>query len=154
MNENNKSGEALDRAMRLCSVREYCKDDILRKLKAWDITDTDCKKIIDTLQKGKFIDERRYAGAFVRDKYHYNKWGKGKIASLLRMKKIPEQIIKSSLELIDNEQYIDTIKRLLDTRRKSVKAKNQYDLKGKLLRYGLSKGFEKDILYELLNNYD
>ena len=88
--------------------------------------------------------------AFVRDKFNYNKWGKVKISAHLKAKNIPSETIKSALDSIDNESYIKFIKENIASHRKSVRAKNQYDLKAKLLRYGLSKGFESNILYDIL----
>ena len=66
-------------------------------------------------------------------------------------KTFPDEIIKKALDSIDNETYKQTLVNLLSVHRRSVKAKNQYDLKAKLLRYGLSKGFESSLLYDLLN---
>jgi regulatory protein len=70
------------------------------------------------------------------------------------MKNIPSEIIKDALDSIDNEQYIAILKNLLSEHRRHIKAKNQYDLKGKLLRYGQSKGFETGLLYDLLNDFE
>jgi regulatory protein len=70
------------------------------------------------------------------------------------MKKIPADVINSALDYIDNETYKKTLEDLLNIHRGSVKAKNQYDLKGKLLRYGLSKGFESELLYEILSGFE
>jgi regulatory protein len=143
---------ALDKAMAQCSRREFCCDDIRNKLSLWGIEDNDAEKIIGILIKENFINESRYATAFVRDKFKYNKWGKVKIAAHLRVKKLPPDIISSALDSIDNEQYTKLLRELIGAHRKSVKAKNQYDLKAKLLRYGLSKGFESSLLYDLLND--
>jgi regulatory protein len=65
---------------------------------------------------------------------------------------VPQDIISSALESIDNDLYIKLLRELIEAHRKSVKAKNQYDLKAKLLRYGLSKGFESNLLYDILND--
>jgi regulatory protein len=143
---------ALDKAMSQCSRREYCCDDIRNKLSLWGVKNDDAEKIIRILISENFINESRYATAFVRDKFKYNKWGKVKIASQLRLKKLPPDIIISALDSIDNELYIKLLCELIETHRKSVKAKNQYELKAKLLRYGLSKGFENSLLYDLLND--
>lgn len=142
---------ALAKAMSICSRREYCNDDIRTKLQSWYISDSDSEKIIASLTRENFINEKRYTEAFVKDKFRYNKWGKVKIRANLKMKKIPGDMISSALESIDDEQYRKIIEELLRSHRRSVKAKNQYDLKGKLLRYGLSKGFESDLLYEILS---
>ena len=144
---------ALSRAMALCSKSEYCISDIQAKLNKWGIGEKEAGKIVSALVKERFLDEKRYAGIFVRDKLKFNKWGKIKIAAHLRMKNIPSGIIKEALESIDNEQYVGMLKNLLSEHRRHIKAKNQYDLKGKLLRYGQSKGFENGLLFDLINNF-
>ncbi len=145
---------ALAKAMNLCSQREMCASEIESKLESWGISGSDTGKIISLLIKENFISEVRFASAFARDKFKYNKWGKIKIAAHLRSKKISSASISTGLESIDNDLYINTLKSLIESHRRSVKAKNQYDLKAKLIRYGLSKGFESSLLYDILNLTD
>jgi regulatory protein len=145
---------ALEKAMAQCSRREYCSDDISNKLSLWGVDNDDIGKILRILISDNFINEPRYATAFVRDKLKYNKWGKVKISAHLRGKKVPQDIISSALDSIDNDLYIKLLRELIEAHRKSVKAKNQYDLKAKLLRYGLSKGFESSLLYDILNDIE
>ncbi len=87
-----------------------CNEDIRVKLESWGITDADADKIIISLTAENFINENRYANAFVKDKYHYNRWGRVKIASHLRAKKIGTESIRSALALIDENQYKQMIK--------------------------------------------
>lgn len=145
---------ALDKAMAQCSRREFCSDDILNKLSLWGVEKNDAEKIIKTLIKENYINEPRYATAFVRDKFKYNKWGKVKIAAHLRLKKLPPDVITSALNSIDNEQYSKLLRGLIEGHRRLTKARNQYDLKAKLFRYGLSKGFESELLNDILNDVD
>jgi regulatory protein len=145
---------ALSKAMALCSRREYCSEDIRAKLYSRGIGENDTGKIISALVKENFLNENRYAEAFVKDKFRYNKWGKVKIRANLRLKKIHTDIINSALNSIDNDLYKKTLEEMLNIHRRSVKAKNQYDLKGKLLRYGLSKGFESELLYDILSGLE
>jgi regulatory protein len=152
--EKSRTSEALNRAMALCSRTEYCISDIRQKLESWGLESDKAGDVIAILIKENFINEERYAGAFVRDKHRYNKWGRVKIISQLRAKDIPSGIIESAMSFIDDEEYRQMIKDMLVSHRKSVKAKNQYDLKGKLLRYGLSKGFESSLLYDILNDLE
>ena len=142
---------ALNKAMAMCANREMCNSDITQKLISWGIGVDASEKILNLLTQGKFIDEERYAVAFVKDRFRYNKWGKLKIGAALKMKKIPGEIISKALESINDEEYIDLLKSIIIKRRKTVKAKNQFDLKGKLLRHCLSKGFESHLIYDLLN---
>ena len=152
MTDNNIVNIATKKAMALCSKREYCVSEITEKLKSWNTSDSDAEKIIRILIRENFINEKRYSEAFVKDKFNHNKWGKVKIASDLRVKSIPDELIRQALESVDEDLYKKRMKEIVLEHRKSIKAKNQYDLKGKLLRYGLSKGFESSLLYDLLND--
>jgi regulatory protein len=152
MSENSLVRTALNKAMALCAGREYCSGEIRVKLESWDLNDSEVNSVISTLIKEDFINDKRYAEAFVRDKYHHNKWGKVKIAAHLKAKRIASEQISSALASLDDDQYKQMVRDTLDHHRKFVKAKNQYDLKGKLLRFGLSKGFESNLLYDILND--
>jgi len=66
--------------------------------------------------------------------------GKIKIGSALKMKRIPDEIIRKAFESINDEEYINLLKNIIDRHKRTVKAKNQFDLKGKLLRHCLGKG--------------
>jgi regulatory protein len=141
---------ALNKAMAFCAGREYCYSEIRQKLISWGVTNDDSEKILKILTEEKFIDEERYAIAFVKDKFRYNKWGKIKISSALKMKKIPGEKITKALNNIDEAEYIDLLKNIIEKQKRTVKAKNLYDLKGKILRHALSKGFESNLVYDLL----
>lgn len=151
MTENNLSRTALNKAMAMCASREYCSDDIRFKLESWGLRNPELESVLDTLIKENFIDDKRFAAAFVKDRYRNNKWGRVKIAAHLRAKRVSSEIIESALAELDEESYRKDIKGILESHRKYIKAKNQYDLKGKLLRFGLSRGFESNILYDILN---
>jgi regulatory protein len=151
MADNELYKSSLNKAMALCAAREYCISDISSKLRSWGIEEKDIAGIIEILTKDNFINEERYAKGFVKDKFNYNRWGRIKILSGLRAKNIQGEIISKALDSIDNDQYKKTLNDLLSSHSRHVKAKNQYDLKAKLLRYGLSKGFESSLLYDLLN---
>jgi regulatory protein len=150
MDHSHLYAAALNKAMALCSKKEYCCEEIRIKLDSWDVRFPDSEKIINALVKERFIDEVRYANAFTRDKFRYNKWGKIKIASQLKYRKIPKEIIKEALDALDYEEYTKLLKNLIDAQRKKIRAKNEYDLRARLMRYALSKGFESSLIYEML----
>jgi regulatory protein len=154
MAESDLYKSALTKAMNQCSRREYCCYEIREKLVLWGIAGNISEKIISVLINDNFINETRYANAFVKDKFKYNKWGKVKIAAHLKLKQIPEHIVRSAIDSIDYTEYLNVLKSLITIHKKTIKAKNQYDLKGKLMRYGLSKGFESSLLYEILNDQE
>jgi regulatory protein len=151
MGDKERYNLLLTKAMAHCAGREHCRSDISQKLASWSADEDEIEQILHQLVKEKFIDEERYAYAFVRDKFRYNKWGRIKIGAALRQKKIPSDIITRAFETIDENAYRETLEAIISSHRHTVKAKNRYDLKGKLLRYGLSKGFESHLLYDILN---
>ena len=152
MEEKNNTSELLSRAQRICSEREYCESDIRNKIQSWGGDDDNvADAIIASLKKDGFIDEMRYAGAFARDRFKYQQWGKVKIASQMKLKHIPATLIAAGLETIDKDEYLNVLRDILSRHKKNIKAKNRFDLKGKLLRHALAKGFESHLVYEMVN---
>ena len=143
--------EALTRAASICSISEKCKSDIIKKLNDWKIEFNDINKIIEYLEKEKYIDEKRYAEFFVRDKFRFNKWGKIKISAELQKKQIPENYIYEALNQISTKDYLQTAKELLAKKEKSLKETDAYKRKTKLMRFLASRGFEQEIIYEITN---
>jgi len=154
MTENSLVKTAQNKAMALCASREFSVQEIRLKLLSWGLNASEAESVIGTLISENFVNDRRYAEAFVKDRYNHNKWGKAKIAAHLRAKSIASELIESALAAIDDGQYRQTIRDILTSHRRFIKAKNQFDLKGKLLRFGLSKGFESHILYDILNEIE
>lgn len=153
MDEGKEKKELLQRAQQLCSVREYCVSDIISLLTRWEASDDTTKnEIIDKLKEDKFIDEARYCSAFARDHFRYNQWGRLKITMALKAKKIPDTDISTGLETIDGDEYLDLLRKIIVTQQKKIKAKNRFDMKGKLLRHALGKGFESHLVYDVINS--
>lgn len=153
MNEKNDRKELLERARKICSEREYCKSDIRSLLERWGTRDEETKAwIINSLTVDKFIDEQRYCRAFALDHFRHNQWGRIKIAMSLKNKDISEADISSGLQAIDEEDYLALLKKIITDHRRTVKAKNRFDLKGRLLRYALAKGFESNLVYDIINS--
>jgi len=144
----------LKRTEALCARREYCISDITPKLRNWGMDENQARQIIKTLLNERFIDEARYSKAFVRDKFRFNKWGRIKIGMLLKMKNIPPSIIKEALGTIDQDEYFKVIKNLIALKRKSIRGNSDYETGLKLMRFGLSKGFEKDVLIKVIGFYE
>jgi regulatory protein len=154
MVENDLFKTILSKAMALCANHEYCSAEIRSRLNSWSVDSNDTEKIMSYLIKERFIDDSRYTSAFVKDKFRQNKWGKVKISAHLRSKSLGDDLIRSALDEIDDEAYIDMIREVINDHRRLVKAKNQYDMKGKLLRFALSRGYESHLVYDILNESD
>ncbi|MDT8401444.1 MAG: regulatory protein RecX [Bacteroidales bacterium] len=151
MNKNNYT-IALERAMSLCSKSEKCRNDIGARLNEWKLTNKqENEDIINELVKNNFIDEKRYAGAYSRDKIRFNKWGKVKIRLMLKSRGIGEEDIEHGLGLIDDESYLGMIEEEIKEKKRTIRAKNLFDLKARLIRFASSRGYEQDYVYDIIN---
>lgn len=152
MADNREREELLQRAMRICSGREYCISDIISLLERWGAKEGETIEwIINRLGSEKFIDEHRYSRAFALDHYRHSHWGRVKISMMLKNKKLDPEAIASGLGSIDEEEYHALLRKIIEEQKKKIKAKNRMDLKGKLLRYALGKGFESHLVYDAIN---
>ena len=135
--------KALGAMQRLCSMREYCSSDIVTKLKKYDLTEKETQEILLSLEKDKFLDNSRYAAAFVRDKAAFNGWGPVKIRWALKAKKIEEEIIEQAMEQLPQEGQEERLLLLLDKKLKSLsREQDNSKVRVKLLRFAVSRGFD------------
>lgn len=135
----------------LCAQAEHCRQEMLDKMKRWGLDEGVQDRIISRLVKERFVDDERYARAFVKDKVRYNKWGRRKIQQALWMKRIDEHIQQQVLDEIEEREYLDVLRPLLKQKRKSVKAQNDYELNQKLIRFALGRGFTFDVIRQCIN---
>ncbi len=143
--------EALTKAMKLCSVKEYAPSEIANKLTDWGISDEIVSDIISELINEKFIDEFRMAQYFANDKLRFNKWGKIKIRYMLQQKKICKEAIDKAIQQIIEKEYLEILKAELAKKRKTIKDTDTYIVKAKMLQFATGRGFECDLIYKLLN---
>ncbi len=145
--------QALSRAMALCSKTEYSEANIRGKLKYWETSPEDVDAIIDHLTREKFIDDLRYANAYVKDKVRLNHWGRIKIRYMLSMEKVKHSVIDQVLAEIDEELYSDTLKDLLQKKSRELKGEsNAQSKKQKLLKFAQSRGFEIELALRLMKD--
>lgn len=144
---------ALNRAAALCTRSEQAAGDIRTKLKSWGISTYDADNIIKRLKEERFIDEQRFAYAFVHDKFRFAGWGKIKIAYRLKSKQIPEQAINEALANIDDEAYTSALRHILKNKLPELKGKEPLQVKASLLRFAASRGFEPDLIYRILPEF-
>ena len=132
-----------------CSRSEHCVLDVLNKLYAAGLGEEESDEIVQCLVEQGYIDEQRYANAFVNDKFRFNKWGKLKIGHALRQKKIPTSIIQVALDTLDEDAYSHVLLQLIESKKKTVKG-TAAQQKAAVMRFAVSRGFELDLVLRLL----
>lgn len=139
-----------DRMRGLCSRREYCRQDIMKKLlTALDGDREQAGKILDKLVEERYVDDLRYASAFARDKSSIAGWGDTKIRYMLSAKGISREVIAEALQEVDESKASDRMEKLLLNKVRSLKDDPQRRLK--LLRYSLGRGYQYDEVVEVID---
>lgn len=146
--------EGKTRAEAYCSAAEHCRSEVRAMLERHGAEKPDIESIINNLVKEGFIDEFRYARAFVHDKVRFAKWGRVKIAQALWQKRIPQDITDAALESIDYDEYLAALKDVVKAKFRTVKGATEYERKMKTMRSVCSRGYEPALVRKLLDLSD
>ena len=140
--------QALAALMRLCARAERSEEDARRLMTRWGVAPADRERVLERLRRDRFIDDARYAEAFVRDKIRLSGWGARKIRTSLRLKGIAAAIIDEALARLDPANQSERLRTQLEKKLRLTRYKDTYDLKTKLIRYGLSLGYDYDAVLD------
>lgn len=154
MKKEKTEEEAFLQLASLCANAEHCQYEMLEKMKRWELSDEAQARVMAQLIEERYVDDRRYARAFVKDKIRYNKWGYRKVQQGLWMKRIDKDIQDEVLDEIEETEYLNVLKPLLRQKRKSIKANSDYELNQKLVRFAYGRGFTFDIIRQCLDVSD
>lgn len=137
--------QALQSLMRECARSERSSGDALRLMKRWGVSDEDAQKVLARLLSERFIDDSRYAEAFVRDKLNLSGWGAYKIKSALRAKGVSKEIIDEvAAQMIEAADMCERLEEIMVRRLRTLKYSSPYDAKTKLIRFAASRGYDLD----------
>lgn len=145
---------ALQWAASRCALRECCRYDIRKKWTEGGLDADACERLLDRLEDEGFIDEDRYARAFVHDKLEYDHWGRIKMTQALRLKGIGRSTIDRALaEAIDDARYREVLRQCLAQKLRTLSfdpanREETYKSVQKLVRFAASRGFEPELIFE------
>ena len=142
--------EALKKMAKYCAYQERCQSEVRQKLKSFSLCEEEIESIICELIDQNFLNEERFAKAFVRGKFNQKDWGKNKIKQHLFQKEISAYCIKKGLEEINESDYLNKLERLVYKKKRTLKFSNQFNLNQKVARYLIGKGFESDLVWDYL----
>jgi len=141
-------GIALEKAAKYCSYQERCQWDLELKLKEWNVDEEIHDEIISELIQQNFLNEERFAQAYTQGKVNIKRWGRYKIRYELKSRHISEYSINKAINQIDEEQYLLNLLKLMEIKRHSILGDSEFEVKMKLVKYLISRGYE----IELINN--
>ncbi|MDB4285991.1 RecX family transcriptional regulator [bacterium] len=143
--------EITSKLMRYCVYQERCRKEVTEKLREWDLEDEDKEDIITFLEEEGFLNEDRFARAFAGGKFRVKRWGRMKIRRELQKKGLDEATIAAGIQVeIPEEDYWQAAGEWIEKKAGSITGKSSFERKGKLSRFLLQKGFEWDVIHEVL----
>ena len=135
--------QALQSLMRMCARSERSSGDALRLMKRWGVAEEETKKILSRLQNERFIADRRFSEAFVRDKINLSGWGAYTIKTALRTKGIARDIIEDVVaEMVATTDMTERLEECMLRRLRTLKYNSAYEAKTKLIRFAASRGYD------------
>ncbi len=154
MKKSMSESEAYRKYAAYCSTAERCSWEVYEKLIRQGTEEEVATRIITRLTEENYLNDSRFCNAYAHDKFRFSKWGKNKIYQALSQKRLPREAIRQALETIDGQEYHDTLKDLLDQKRKTLTAKNRYELNCKLIRFATGRGYSQEEINRHLNTDD
>ncbi len=143
--------EALKRMERYCSYQERCHKEVNQKLYSMYMIPEAIDQIVVKLMQDNFLNEERYAKAFVSGKFRIKKWGKQRLTRELKQKDIGKTLITMALQTITDQDYIETFDALAEKKAESIRETNVLKKRKKLADYLLYRGWESHLVYDKVN---
>ena len=136
-----------------CAYQERSHLEVKNKLESWHIDFRDINRLISELIETNFLNEERFASSYVSGKFRIKKWGKIKIRQQLKSKQVSNYSLNKALAEIDEDDYLSTLTKLAISKNRLIKAKDQWDRRIKLQRFLQSKGYENELIGEVLSDF-
>ena len=144
-------GQALPKIKQYCSYQERCHEEVKQKLSGFGLGQDEIGQILGKLIEEDFLNEERFAIQFAGGKFRVKHWGKLKIKQELRQKKVSEYCIKIAISAIDDQAYQETLHKLASRKHESLAREKNPFLKKKLLDHLRMKGYETDLVIDVVN---
>lgn len=143
--------EIKEKLAKYCAYQDRCHWEVERKMKEFLLIPEAKDLILIYLIENKFLNEERFAKSFARGKFNQKKWGRNKIRMELRKRNIPSNLIEIGMKEIDDEIYAEVLKELFDKKKESLNSeRDSFKKKAKIRNYLVQKGYESELIYELL----
>lgn len=141
----------LDKLKHFCSYQDRCHAEVKAKLSQLKVWGSEADEIMAALITEDYLNEERFAHSFVRGKFRMKQWGRNKIIQALRQKQVSEYCIRNGLREIEDEEYIQTLKKLASNKYQSLKNEQYLRRRFKTTQFLLAKGYEAGLINEVLD---
>ncbi len=145
------SDAILNKLRHYCAYQERCHEEVRTKVLSFKMYGNDLEEAINQLIEEDFLNEERFAKAYAGGKFRMKKWGRKRILNELKLRKISPYCIKKAMEEIEEDEYMKTLKQLINASLKKYKVSNMFETKNKAARYLISKGYEPELVWQEIN---
>ena len=142
--------DTLEKAKHFCAYQERCQKDVRDRMRRWGIDGVEIESTIADLITSGFLNEERFAVIYAGGKFRQKKWGRLKITMELRKRQISEYCIKAGLAEIEEDDYFNMLKSLIESKRGAVKTTNAFVKNKQVATYCIGKGYEPELVWSLL----
>ena len=144
--------DALEKLKKYCAYQERCQMEVRKKAYSYGLSSEEAESVITHLIRENFLNEQRFAEAYVRGKYKFKRWGRKKLELELKSRQVTSYCIKKGMAQIEPAIYFSNLVHLTEKRLPLTKGKNQAIIKQKLFRHLLGKGYEGNLIEEVFND--
>lgn len=142
---------ATEKLKNYCAYQERSHQEVTDKLYKLGLFKNEVNEVITRLIQEDFLNEQRFAEAFVSGKFNIKKWGKVKIKAQLKQKRISDFCIKKGIEVIEEGDYFETLTYWIERKKREIKEEDEFKKKGKIAAFVIQKGFESGLVWNYLN---
>lgn len=143
--------EAYDRLADRAAMAELCSADVIKKLRDWSIAADVAGKILNRLTKERFVDDRRFAALYVRDRLNNARWGLIKIRANMRLKRLSGEIIEEAIDAeFSEEQYFSNLAAALRSKARNLSEPLTAADRAKLIRFAAGRGYEPELILDMI----
>jgi regulatory protein len=140
------------RIKKWCDLRERCQSEVRSKLYDWGLYSDEVENMIARLISDNYLDESRFASAYVSGKYRIKHWGRNRIVRELKQRDISSFNINAALKEIDEQEYLRILDYLKERKEELMdEGIREFERNGKVARFLINRGFEPDLVWERIN---
>ncbi|MCU0468059.1 MAG: recombination regulator RecX [Arcicella sp.] len=144
--------EALIKAANFCAYQERTQKEVREKLADLAIYGDEAEEMIVWLIENNYLNEERFAKIFAGSKFRQKQWGRLKIRQELKMRGVSDYCLRVGMNEINGDDYIETLQEIIEKKAREIKDADKLVRKQKLVRFALSRGFEQDLVFDMVKN--
>ena len=145
--------EALIKAANFCAYQERTHKEVRNKLYELEVFGDKSEVIITWLIENNYLNEERFARLFAGSKFRQKKWGRIKIRQELKIRGVSDYCLKAGMSEINEDDYMVTLQEIIEKKSKDIKESNKLIIKQKLVKFALSRGFENDLVFDVVGKF-